>query len=89
METTIAETQELQFDLDSLGKIKAREMNSLIKMNDLETTAGILAKYVTACPVAWGDPKSPDTYLDLPLRGESGSMQAVINAMAEAIKNAS
>lgn len=83
------ETQALTFDLDALGKIKAREMNRLIKMNDLDEVAAICAKYVTACPAEWGDPHSAETYMELPFRGESGSLQSVINAMAEAIKNAS
>jgi hypothetical protein len=83
------EVEVLRFDLDALGKIKAREMSRLMRMNDLDEVAAICAKYVTACPSSWGDPKSPDTYLDLPFRGETGSLQAVISAMAEAIKNAS
>lgn len=86
--TEILEVDTLRFDLDALGKIKAREVNSLIKSDDLEVTAAILAKYVVTCPSGWGNPKSPDTYLDLPMRGETGSLKSVIDAMAEAIKNA-
>lgn len=87
--TEILEVDTLRFDLDALGKIKAREMSRLMRMNDLDEVAAICAKYVTSCPPEWGDAKSADTYLDLPFRGESGSLQSVINAMAEAIKNAS
>lgn len=83
----VTETIDLTFDLDALGKIKAREMSRLIKMNDLDEVAAICAKYVLTCP--YGDPKSADTYLDLPFKGETGSLQSVIEAMANAIKNAS
>lgn len=79
---------ELEFDMEALGKIKAREMHRLMKPTDLEQVADIMAKYVTTCPPSWGDPKSPDTYLDLPFSGETDSLTAVMNAMGEAIKNA-
>lgn len=77
---------DLQFDIEALKHLKAREMQSLIKMNDLEATAAILAKYVTACPAEWGDPKSADTYLELPMRGETGSLASVIEALAVAVR---
>lgn len=80
-------TTDLTFDLDALTRISGREMNRLIKMNDLEEVATICAKYAVTCP--FGDPKSPDTYLDLPFKGETGSLQSVIEAMASAIKNVS
>lgn len=83
----LAGTQELTFDLDALGRITGREMNLLIKPSDLEKLAEVFAKYVISCPAAWGDPKSADTYLDLPFKGEGDTMQGVIQAMAEAIKN--
>lgn len=79
---------ELDFDMEALGKIKAREMHRLMKPTDLEELAAILAKYITRCPAAWGDPKSPDTYLDLPFKGEDNSLTAVMNEMGTAIKNA-
>lgn len=79
----------LQFDIDALGKIKAREMHTLMKPSDLEAVAAVLAKYITACPPEWGDPKSPDTYMDLPFKGETNSLTAVMNAMGDALKNAS
>ena len=78
---------DLQFDTEALLKIKAKEMHRLMKPTDLEQVAAIMAKYVTACPSEWGDPKSPDTYLELPFAGETDSLTAVMNALGDAIKN--
>lgn len=89
MVTKMETSQELTFDVEALAKVTGREMNLLIKPNDLEKLAGVFAKYVITCPAEWGDPKSPDTYLDLPFKGDEASMQGVIQALADAIKNAS
>lgn len=52
-----------------LGNVTTRQMASLLKAireNDLFTIAEYFSQVVTECPSDWGDPASPDTYLDLP-----------------------
>lgn len=77
----------LEFDLDALKHIKAKEMASLIRGTDVEATAGVLARVVKSCP--YGDASDPQTYLELDYdNGEDNSFVAVQTALGEAIKNA-
>ena len=54
-----------------------------VSANDLEVIADTLTLVVVECPAAWGDPKNPDTYLDLPY---FGGFQETIEALIEESK---
>lgn len=59
-------TPTLTFDLT---RITARDMQRFFEADraqDYAAMAAIFARTVTACPPAWGDPASPETYLSLP-----------------------
>ena len=73
----------LEYDL---SRVSAREMAAFFeaaRSSDIPALASVMAKVVVACP--WGDPRDPNTYLDLPFYG---AFQDVIDGLADAAKNA-
>ncbi len=74
---------DITFDLKN---ITARQMNTFLRavsVNDLEVIADTLTLVVVECPAQWGDPKNPETYLDLPY---FGGFQETIEALIEESK---
>ena len=60
---------DITFDLKS---ITARQMQAFLKAvadSDFEIMANTFTSVVVECPAQWGDPKNPETYLDLPYYG--------------------
>lgn len=71
----------VEFDLT---KVTARDMHEFIRAgreSDIPALAETLAKVVTRCPAEWGDPRNPETYINLPYFGE---FQQVIKQFSEA-----
>lgn len=74
---------ELRFDLHAITARQMAALNRAIKANDIEAVAGFMTDLCVECP--YGDPKDPETFLNLPYFGE---FQTVIKALAEAGRDA-
>lgn len=73
---------EIEFDLANFKVRDLRDLSRAQREGDVDAQLAIYAKFIVSCPKAWGDPKDPDTILDLNYK----AVRQISEAMNEAIK---
>lgn len=76
----------LKFDFTKITAYEVDEFLKVFKSSDIRKQAEVIARFCTACPHDWGDCKTPDTFGNLPWKGEV-SFQTVRVAFMDAFND--
>lgn len=73
----------LSYDLSTVTAAQMDTFFRAVETNDIKVLADVFAVVVVTCP--FGDPRNPDTYLNLPFYG---AFKDVLKGMIDAAKKA-
>lgn len=80
----------LKFDFSTVTAFEVDEMMKTFRVADIRQHAALIARFCSACPPEWGDPKDPDTFGKRPWFGEDNWLsvkEAFLAAFADPAKN--
>lgn len=80
-EAAPSEKLPVKFDLENYTGRDAAAFMDASKNNDLFGMCQFLATVVVECPVEWGNPSDPETYMNLPMKKV---LKRLINQFGEA-----
>ncbi len=80
----------LVFDFNRMTARQYHNLLEIIRGRDVLKKCELFAGLCVSVPEGWGDPNNPDTFFDLPLKGDCGFIavqQTFINAFGDPAKN--